>query len=160
MFRETSNLAIDQSLFMMAFGRDVDYHDIVPQLTYLNRHTGDVLWMYESDDDAYMEAGIPTTENYEERESIAAEPNRYLEIPGLDHDDHHQILKRFLRSDWTDVEDRRQKAEEAYFGSIGGWKKNVGDEDSINAFYDFQDAQLTQLAEEFLLENGIVPDWK
>jgi hypothetical protein len=156
---ETSKLTVDQSLFTIAFGRDVDYHDVVPQLIYLDRFTGDVMWLYESDDDAYMEAGIPASENLEQRERIVAEPNRYLEIPGLDHDDHHKILKSFLRSDWTDDEARSQKAFEAYFGSIGGWKKSVNDEGAIQAFYDYQDTRITELAEEFLAENGIVPDW-
>ena len=159
MVGETRKLAIDPSLFTMAFGRDVDYHDMVPQLTYLDRRTGDVIWAYEIDEDAYMETGIPAAENCEQRERVAAEPDRYLEIPGLDHDDHHRILKRFLRSDWTENEERRQKAFEAYFGSIGGWKKSVNDEGAIHAFYDYQDTQITELAEEFLAENGIVPDW-
>ena len=113
MVDDNRKLAIDRSLFTMAFGRDVDYHDIVPQLTYLDGNSGDIIWVYETDDDAYMEAGIPAAENREERERVAAEPDRYLEIPGLDHDDHHRILKRFLRSGWTDDEERRQNVEEA-----------------------------------------------
>lgn len=34
------------------------------------------------------------------------------------------------------------------------------DEGAIHAFHDFQDAEIMKLAEEFLRENGIVPDWK
>lgn len=154
------SLAIDQGLFTLAFGRDVDYHDMVAQLTYLDRHTGEVLWFYETDDDAYMEAGIPADENRQERERVAAEPDRYLEIPSLDHGDHHDILKAFLRSDWTDDEERSRKAEIAYFGSIGGWKENVNDQDAVHTFYDFRDQRITMLAEEFLQENGISPIWK
>jgi len=103
---------------------------------------------------------MPAEENREERERIEAEPDRYLEIPGLDYGDHHRILQRFLWSDWTDDEARKDKAAEAYFGSIGGWKKNVGDQGAIHAFYDSQDAQINELAEEFLRENDIIPDWK
>ena len=40
----------------MAFGRDVDYHDTLPQLIYLDRQTGDIVWLYGSDNDATMEA--------------------------------------------------------------------------------------------------------
>jgi hypothetical protein len=160
MIMETGKLAIDQSLFMMAFGRDVDYHDLAPQLIYLDRHTGDVMWLYESDEDAFLEVGLSAAENRGQRERIAAEPNRYLENPGLDHDDHHQILKRFLRSDWTDDANRSSKAFEAYSGSIGGWKKSVNDEGAIHAFYEYQETRITELAEEFLAENGIVPNWK
>ncbi len=153
-------LVVDQNLFMMAFGRDVDYHDMFPQLTYLDRRTGEVIWFYEADDDAYMEAGIPADENHKERERIAVDPDRYLEIPGLDHGDHHEILKAFLRSDWTDDEERRRNAEMAYFGSIGGWKENVNDQDAVHTFYDYQDKRVKKLAEEFFQENGVVPNWK
>jgi len=153
-------LAIDKILFTMAFGRDVDYHDVVPQLTYLDRHTGDVIWVYETDDDAYMEAGIPADDNRQVRERVAGDPDRYLEIPGLDHGDHHEILKVFLGSDWTDDEEQRQNAEVAYFGSIGGWKTSVNDQDAVRTFYDFRDARVAMLAEEFLQENGIAPIWR
>ena len=153
-------LAIDQGLFMMAFGRDIDYHDTVAQLIFLDRHTGEILWLYELDDDAYMEAGIPADNNRQERERVAVEPDRYLEIPGLDHGDHHDILKAFLRSDWTDDEEQSRNAEMAYFGSIGAWKKNVNDHDVVHTFYDFRDQRITMLAEEFLQENGIAPIWK
>ncbi|MHC4434066.1 MAG: hypothetical protein ACYTBS_19660 [Planctomycetota bacterium] len=153
-------LAIDHGLFTMAFGRDVDFHDMVTQLTYLDRHTGEVLWIYESDDDAYMEAGIAVDENRRERERVATDPDRYLEIPGLDHGDHHDILKAFLRSNWTEDEVRARNAEMAYFGSIGGWKESVSDEDAVHNFYAFREQRITMLAEEFLLENGISPIWK
>ena len=124
-------LAIDRSLFLMAFGRDVDYHDMVPQRTWLDRSTGDVLWFYESDEDAFFEGGIPAEENREERERVEAEPERYLEIPGLDHGEHHGILREFLRSDWT-----------------------------VRAFREYQEARIAAMAEEFLRENGIVPEWE
>ena len=153
-------LAIDRDLFTMAFGRDVDYHDMVPRLTYLDRRTGDVIWVYETDDDAYMEAGLPADENRRERERVAGDRDPYLEIPGLDHGDHHEILKAFLGSDWTDDEERRRRAEIAYFGSIGGWIKRVDDQDVVHTFYDFRDNRVTMLAEEFLQENGIDPIWK
>ena len=153
-------LAIDESLFTMAFGRDVDYHDMVAQLTYLDRRTGEVIWVYETDDDAYMDAGIPADQNRHERERVAADPDRYLEIPGLDHGDHHEILKAFLSSDWTEDEEQRRHAEMAYFGSIGGWKENANDQDAVHAFYDFLDKRVTMLAEVFLQENGIAPIWR
>ena len=152
--------SVDRDLFLMAFGRDVDFHDTVPQLIYLDRQTGDIVWLYGSDDDAYMEVGIPAEDNRQEREAIEAEPERYLEVPGLDHDDHHRILRRFLMSDWTRDKERRQRAEDAYRGSIGKWKRDAGDEEAINAFYDFREAEIVAMAEEFLRENGIEPIWK
>jgi hypothetical protein len=152
-------LSIDQILFTMAFGRDVDYHDAFPQRTYLDRHTGGVIWIYETDDDASTEGGMSADENRQDRERVTADPDRYLEIPGLDHGDHHEILKAFLRSDWTDDEEQRRKTEIAYFGSIGGWKKTINDQDAVCAFYEFRDTRVTILAEKFLQENGIAPIW-
>ncbi len=35
-------MAIDRD-FLLAFGRDVDFHDPIPQSTYLDRLTGDIL---------------------------------------------------------------------------------------------------------------------
>jgi hypothetical protein len=156
----TYTLSIDRSLFTMAFGRDVDYDSVHPQVAWLDRRTGDVIWVYENDDDACMDAGIPAEENRKDRERIAAEPGRHLEIPGLDHGDHHDILKAFLRSDWCDDEVRVRQAEAAYFGSIGGWKENVNDQDAVHAFFDFQDQRILMLAEIYLLENGIIPQWR
>jgi hypothetical protein len=153
-------LSIDQSLFTMAFGRDVDYDSVYPQFAYLDKRTGDVIWIYEDDDDAYTEAGILAEENRQQRERIAAEPDRYLEIPGFDHGDHHDILKAFLRSDWCEDEARLQNAKAAYFGSIGGWKESVNNRDAVHAFYDFRDRRILMLAELYLLENGIVPHWR
>ena len=150
---------IDRALFMMAFGRDVDYHDAFPQSTYLDRHTGDVVWLYDCDDDADRE-GIPAEDNREGRERVAAEPERYLEIPGRAHGEHHEILQQFLRSDWTDDDACKQRAAEAYFGSIGGWKREVRDEEAVYAYRDFRDAQVARHAEGFLRENGIVPEWR
>ena len=157
---EDHSRGIDKSLFTMAFGRDVDFHDTVPQLIYLDRQTGGIAWIYETDNDAEMEVGIPAEENRQERLAVEAEPGRYLEIHGLDHDDHHRILRRFLWSDWTRDKERRQRAEDAYRGSIGKWKRDVGDEDAVDAFYAFREAEIVAMAEEFLRENGIEPIWK
>ena len=152
-------MKIDQTLFMMAFGRDVGFHDAFPQSTYLDRRTGGVVWTYNCDDDAQGE-GIPAEDNREERERVAAEPVRYLKIPGLDHGQHHEILRQFLQSDWTRDYARRRRVGEAYFGSIGAWKKEVRDEEAVDTFRDFREAEITKRAEEFLRENGIDPEWR
>ncbi len=154
------SLAIDRSLFIMAIGRDVDYHDSLPQITWLDRSTGDVLWLYECDEDAFFEVGIPAEENREERERVEAEPERYLEIPGLGHGEHHGILREFLRSGWTGDDARRRRAEAAYSGSIGRWMREVGDEEAVRAFREYREARIAAMAEEFLRENGITPAWE
>lgn len=144
---------------MMAYGRDVQFHDACPLRTWLDRTTGNVLRVYENDDDAEGE-GIPAQDNRKERERVATEPDRYLEIPGLDHGEHHEIFKQFLQSDWTDDTILRQRAEDAYFGSIGAWKKHVGDEAIVFAYYDFRRMEIFCRAEVFLQQNGIDPIWE
>lgn len=161
---ETSNgvireLIIDEPLFQMAFGRDVDFHDDYPQTAYLELDTGNIYWLYEEDHDAEMWAGITQEENQATRALIATSPDRYLEIPGLSHGDHHEILQDFLDSDWTEDENIKRIARNAYFGSIGKWKRSVDDESIVNAFYNFRDYRTKQMAEEFLLEHGITPQW-
>ena len=151
---------IDQAMFSMAFDRDVDFEDVYPISTYLDLESGDVVWIYENDDDAYMEAGISPEENRTTRDRVNALPNRYLEIPGLDHGDHHEILREFLDSDWTaDLEDQA-RARIAYSGSIGGWKKSVNDDGIIHAFYAYRERKAQQFAEELLREHGVEPEWK
>ena len=63
-------------------------------------------------------------------------------------------------SDWTRDKGRRHRAEDAYRGSIGKWKRDVGDDDAIHAFYDFRDAEIEAMAKAFLRENGIKPVWR
>ena len=151
--------AIDKDLFLMAFGRDADYDHMGPEFSYLDRQTGELIWFYETDDDEELLAGFPAEENRRDRERVEADPDRYLDIPGLDHGDHHDFLKAFLRSDWSDDEWRRLNAIECYSGSIGRWKKQVRDRDAVHAFYDFRDTLVAKLAEEWLRENGITPLW-
>ena len=104
----------------------------------IDRHTGDVVWLYDCDD------------NREGRERVAAEPERYLEIPGRDHGEHHEILLQFLRSDWTDNDACKQRAAEAYFGSIGEWKRDVRDEEVVHAFRAFRKAEVAKRAKELM----------
>lgn len=153
-------LAIDQTSFEMAFGRDVDFHYDYDQTIYLDRRTGEVLWVYEKDEDAEMEVGIPPAENRALREAVAAEPGRYLEVPGRDHGEHHEILKDFLDSDWTEDDDRWREVRALYNGSIGRWKKAVGDRRIVHAFNAFQERRITELAVDFLHAQGIEPDWR
>jgi len=152
--------AIDRSFFTMAFGRDVDCRDRPPRRFLLERRTGEVFWYQECDEDAYMETGMPAGENRGERERVEAEPERFWEIPGLGHGEHHGILRRFPRSDWSGEEARRLRAETASTGSIAGWMRGVDDVGAVRAFREYRDARIAAMAEEFLRENGVVPGWK
>ena len=90
MASESAGLRVDKQEFMMAFGRDVDFHDNHPQMTYFDRRTGNVLWLCEKDEDAPFELGIDAEVNRRDRERLDADSDRYLAIPGLDHGEHHQ----------------------------------------------------------------------
>ena len=150
-------LKIYQSLFLMAFARDVDYEPYWLRAN-LDLVTGDVEWLYEEDDDAAMD-GLSAAENRTRKERIEAEPDRFLLVPGGTHGEQHDILQEFLASEWTDSESMRAVAREAYFGSIGGWKKAIQNEDIVQAFYDFRDEKVVELAEAFLLDNGVEVEW-
>lgn len=153
-------VTIDQAMFSMAFDRDMDFEDVYPISTYLNLESGDVVWIYENDGDAYMDAGISPEENCATRDQVNALPNRYLEIPGLGHGEHHEILREFLDSDWTEDLEEHARARSAYFGSIGGWKKSVSNQSIVHSFNNYRDRKTLQLAEEFLREHGIKPAWR
>jgi hypothetical protein len=153
-----SSLQINRLQFEHAFERDADFEDY-PQSIFLDRQTGDVLWIYDEDEDASAMAGIPPEENADLRHRVESEPNRFLSIPGLDHGDHHDLLREFLNSDWTQDQEARSQAREAYTGSIGRWKRSVSDS-VVHAFHAFYDQQIEDMADVFLREHGIRPEWK
>lgn len=152
-------LNIDQTLFLMAFERDVDYDEQYSLNAYLDLETGGVEWVYDEDHDAEM-YGLTAKDNRTQRERIEAEAGRFLLIPGLSHGEHHEILQEFLASDWIDDQDLMEAARAAYFGSIGGWKNTINNEEVIRAYYQFRDEKMVELAEAFVLENGIKIQWK
>jgi uncharacterized protein involved in copper resistance len=154
------SVQINRALFIHAFERDVDYHDEYPQSVYLDVEKGVVIWVFEEDEDADMAAGIPTEENRALRERIDATPDRYLEIPGLDHGVHHDILREFLNSDWTEDKELRSRARQAYSGSIGRWIRTIDRRDIVHAYYDFRDSKVEEMVEEFLREHDIHPLWQ
>ena len=130
---------IDRISFMLAFEEGASFDYAEPQTFHLDRQTGEVLWVYENDEDAESVAGIPPEENRALRERVEADPGRYLDIPRLESWDYNEILRDFLDSDWTDDDGRRQRATDAYSGRIGQWKRRVGDRDTIHAFNAYRD---------------------
>jgi len=152
-------ISVDKSMFIHAFERDVDFHDHFPQSTYLDLETGEVIWIFEEDDDAELEVGIEPEENAALKEKINTSPQRYLLIPGRDHGEHHDILRDFLKSHWTDDEELRLWARNAYAGSIGRWMEEVNDQEVVHAYFGFRERTIKELAEEFFKEHAIQPVW-
>ena len=154
-------LVIDRSMFQMAMDmdRDQSFGDN-RDMPYLDRETGEIHWVFEDDEDAESIVNIPAEENRAIREAIEAAPDRYPEVPGVGHGDHHDILRKFLRSPWTDDEEAWERAYDAYRGSIGRWKDAVDDRDVIHAYYRFQEEKVLEMGVDFLHDNGIEPEWK
>jgi hypothetical protein len=146
-------------MFMLAFGRDVDYHDERPQMAFLNRETGEVMFVYEVDEDAEMYGGVDVEENIDKKKEIADSPATYLEIPGRSHAEHHEIFRSFLDSDWTDDHELKSRAQQLYSGSIGRWIRNIDRENAICAYFDYRDSKIEEMAEEYLRENDISAKW-
>ena len=149
----------------MAFDRDVNSTPY-PQFWYLNVENGEFLLMYENDNYAVCEVGVPAEEvdisaeeNRVIREIIRTAPGRYLLIPGLKYEDHQKILQEFLDSAWTDDKEVWSNAKNANSSHIRGWIDSVPEE-VANVFYDFRDCKTQQMAEEFLRAHGIEPEWK
>ena len=151
-------LRIDQAFFTWAFGRDVDYHDAYPKTTYLDKETGDIVLVYENDNDT-NDGGIQPKQNHRMRMTIAATPERYLKIPGRSHGEEHDILQEFLDSDWTASEKDRKNARNAYHRSIGWWLKTVEGSASL-AYQTYREERVIELAEQFLTSHGVEPLWR
>ena len=157
-------LKIDHGLraaLRIAFGRDVDY-DLHPRSNYVDLSTGGVTFVYERDEDARYDLGLPPEENREKRLLVESDPDRFVLIPGLSHGDHHDILLDFLSSDWTDHEELRTAVRDAYSGSIGRWKKSLWEEnghDVVYAWDGYRDDRIDEMIDEFLRKHGIEPEY-
>lgn len=152
-------ISIAEFSFFDAFGRDVDFHDLYPQASYLDIETGDVIWIFEEDQDAEMAAGIDPGENQKLRDKIESSAEIYLKIPGRSHAEHHEILQKFLKSNWTSDGELRERAYDAYSGSIGRWIEDVGDRKVVHSYYNFRNLKLKEMAEDFLQAHGIKALW-
>ena len=107
-----------------------------------------------------MAAGIKPEENKTVWERVDAYPERYIEIAGLTHGEHHRILREFLYSNWTDDKGLMTEAQQAYSGSIGRWKEAINRRDVEHAYYEFRERKIMEMAEEFLHEHNIDPLWE
>ena len=154
-------LKIYWALFMHAFGRDYPFQtDFENEQSYLDIQTGEILSCYESDHYAKFEAGVSSHENKSIRLRVTNLPDRYLQIPPTDHGEHHRILQDFIKSDWTDNEQKKEHALSSYHKSIGYWIKEVKDESIVQAYFEYREKAVEKNAEKFLNINGIDPLWK
>ena len=152
-------IEIDETLFQMALGQDTDYMPY-RQYSYLDLDTGEIIWVFDNDDEAYIDVGIKPSENAVSKEMINKAPTKYLRIPGQNQSKQHEMLKEFLESNWTDDEGLWEHTIISYSGSIGRWIRAVDDQEIINKFKDFRWNKIKETVEEFLNKNGIMPIWQ
>lgn len=152
-------LALEHGQFFSIFGRDTDYHDPYPVNAYLDKESGELLWVYEKDFDALM-TGVGEENNKAMREIVATQKSRYLEIVGLNHGDHHDILQEFIGTKWCDNEADLLAARSAYFGSIGAWLKTMASSPAKEGYFRYKDEKVIELGEQYLRRDGIEPIWK
>ena len=149
------------SFFLAFFGRGAQFNDICPQAAYLDLETGNVLQVFADDGEGERNYGVAPGENRELRERVAGAEERYLEIPGLNRANHHEILTAFLESEWTEDEGTRLRVRNAFKDSIADWIGTVGcDTDAVRAYSGFRDARVEAQAREFLTSHRIEPIWR
>lgn len=153
-------LEIILDFFKLAFDRDIDYHDKYPQHAYLDRDSGEIIWVYSNDKYAQFDGGSSPKENRNVRTQIMNNQDQYIEILGRTHGQHHDILREFLDSEWTNNLGYKKHVQECYFGSIGGWMEKINDQETIWAYEKFRHEKLKKMAEEYLNTKGIDPVWK
>jgi hypothetical protein len=158
-------LKIDKSLFMMTFGADANYHaELEGQETYLNRADGSLVYTVSDPEKVAWEIGESAVEDLLENTTLIIEnPEQYLKIPSMFHDEHHAVMQGFLSSKWIEDQAVRDEATNVYYPrkSIGYWIANVGNQSAIDAYFAYREAENLRLAEIFLGENGIFDyKWK
>ncbi len=151
------HLAIDK-LFIEIFEIDRDY-DVCDCSYYLDIENGTVIVIdseFEQDETIWNGDSWISVDSM--KQVIEENGDRFIEITGLSHSDHHDILWKFIQSNWTDDEEYLQKAREAYFGSIGGWKKEIGyDEYILNNWEVFKEEEILRRALKFFHDHQIEP---
>ena len=106
---------------------------------------GDQVQVFKEDKDATV-VSISAEENKETREELESNPSRYLLIPGLKHGQLHNIFINFTESD-----EMATKETTPYFGSIGGWFKQVNKPEIKYAFKDYLETVGEKEAEKYIL---------
>lgn len=159
-------ITIDWGLFHKAFDVDEEFNNIYFIDRYLDKNSGDIIFIYEDDDTATMDGG-DAIENKKMRTLLKENPDDYLEIIGRSHGESHEILQNFLASSWTDDENLKNYVRGLYYTSIGGWKESVENDSDlemdsetiIEAYQKYERVTIEQAKDTFLTQNGIKYKW-
>lgn len=149
-------LEIDETLLRMAFSQDEYSGESPPEDRYLDRETGEIVWIGFSEDNELFES----------------QPERYLKIPCLRHADHHELAQEFATSEVVAPEhqgyllgtqDKRSCVDVTEEGKaiMGGMGVFIREAERLG--YDYQDwewKRISQIMADWLEEHGIEPKWK
>ena len=152
---------VNYGQFMSSYCRDERL--VEPWTAFLNVKSGDIHWVYENDEDAAEIMGSAhdgAQDNADLRAEILRSPDRFVEIPVIEHSERCGMLGEFLSSDWTDDGYAKQRAKEADQRSIRRWVSDVDDDETVDAFRTFQANAIQASAEDFLRDHGIEADWR
>ena len=136
---------VDFGLLIDYLVEDSDYQ-LYPYTVYLNRENGELLSIYEDEQEVEIMFGISREETSHLRREVGEHPEIYLEIPVPDHEQWHAWFREFL--------ERKGRSEE-YFGSIGGWIKERASEEDYRDWENFQSDCVVRHATEVAAVAGV-----
>ena len=152
MTENTQKFVSADDLYTIAVSQPTEYSGVGTMRAYLDKQAGEPLFVYERPDDP--------DDDQTNRDRIAAEPDRYVEFPGLNNSEQHAILEEFLTCNWTDDEQKKQTARNVYYLTIRRCMIGLEDQEIAEAFEEFREQKLRLKAEGFLKEHGITPIWE
>jgi hypothetical protein len=137
----------------------LDRDDEPPQSAHLDIGAGDIVWLYASDDDAERD-GVSAGNNKQVRMKVESSPEKDLLIPRITQVEQLRILQEFLSSDWT-IDPQVKKATQKGICWNNSWMDQaVQVSRPSQGLLQIEKAKAYELAEEFLVKQGIQPDWR
>ncbi len=135
---------VDRGMLITHLEEDSDYQ-LHPYRVYLNRENGELLSIYEDEEEVESMFGINVEETRNLRREVRDHPEVYLEIPVPDHAQWHEWFQEFL--------EQRDRSEE-YFGSIGGWIKQYASKEDYRDWENFKSSCVVRYAMEIAAAAG------
>jgi hypothetical protein len=139
----TQVITVERAHLVRLLDEDGDYYPH-PYKVVLNRNAGQAFVLFDDDDDARA-MGIPAGANDALKREVLKEPSRYLEIPLLSHAEWHTRFRAFLQ----------KTGKTGYFGSIGGWFDQYGDDGARSEWSEFRAERAVDYARQVAAKAGV-----
>ncbi|MEE9192521.1 MAG: hypothetical protein V3U04_07930 [Candidatus Aerophobetes bacterium] len=136
---------VDRDMLTTYLEEDSDYQEH-PYRVYLNRGNGELLSIYEDEEEVENMFGLSAEETRNLRREVENNPEVYLEFPVPGHAQWHEWFQEFL--------EQRDRSEE-YFGSIGGWIKQYASEEDYRDWENFKPSCVVRYAIEIATAAGV-----